>query len=190
MRIYIYELSDEEKDLHFTHKDNWVMETVEGTQEAALGKPTDFSLDFSARRLQEVVFLNGNFKLDLGLLCSRCANSFDQPINGDFKYIFTRKPKLQAHTGPGSHGGPISHDDDEDDSASTDPELEYLEKDYIELEVVLKEQIYLKIPVQPLCREDCKGVCPVCGQDRNTQPCQCHRIKNTALANALKNFRQ
>lgn len=189
MRIYIYELSEEEKDLHFTHKDAWVMETVETTQESPLDKPTDFSLDFSARRLQEVVFLNGKFDLDLGLLCSRCANPFDQHIDGDFKYLYTRRPKLQTHAGS-SHGGAISHDDEDTDTGSSDPELEYLEKDYIELEDVLKEQIYLKIPVQPLCSEDCKGVCPVCGQDRNKQPCQCHRIKNTALANALKNFKQ
>jgi uncharacterized protein len=86
--------------------------------------------------------------------------------------------------------GHAGHSTDDEDNANAAPDLEVLEKDYIELEDVLKEQIYLKIPVQPLCSESCKGVCPVCGQDRNVQPCQCHRIKNTALANALKNFRQ
>jgi uncharacterized protein len=186
MRIYIYELSDDEKDLHYSHRDAWVQKTVAEAQESKLSKDPDFALEFRARRLQEVVFLNGELSLQLGLLCSRCANPFDQAIQSQFKYLFTRRPALNP-TGSVGHAG---HSTDDEDNANAAPDLEVLEKDYIELEDVLKEQIYLKIPVQPLCSESCKGVCPVCGQDRNVQPCQCHRIKNTALANALKNFRQ
>jgi len=44
----------------------------------------------------------------------------------------------------------------------------------IDLGEVIREYALLELPMQPLCREDCKGLCPVCGADLNTEPCDCH----------------
>jgi len=41
------------------------------------------------------------------------------------------------------------------------------------LEDVLREQVLLSLPVRTLCKPDCKGLCPRCGQNRNSQPCSC-----------------
>ena len=38
---------------------------------------------------------------------------------------------------------------------------------------MLREQFYLALPMQPLCRPDCQGLCPSCGIDRNVDTCQC-----------------
>jgi len=43
----------------------------------------------------------------------------------------------------------------------------------LELEDILREQILLAIPMQRVCREDCKGICPTCGANRNEAPCDC-----------------
>jgi len=39
---------------------------------------------------------------------------------------------------------------------------------------VIKEQILLELPMQRVCREDCKGICPFCGANRNEVGCECH----------------
>ena len=45
--------------------------------------------------------------------------------------------------------------------------------DQIDLNEVLREQFYLALPMKPLCREDCAGLCPKCGTNRNTGTCSC-----------------
>ncbi|HEY0564211.1 MAG TPA: DUF177 domain-containing protein, partial [Terriglobales bacterium] len=54
-----------------------------------------------------------------------------------------------------------------------DTEIGFYEGDAITLEDVLKEQVLLSLPEKRLCREDCKGLCPQCGHDRNSEQCQC-----------------
>lgn len=184
MKIYLNELSETPKDLHFSEKDLWLAETVRDTQESELERAPAYKVDFELRKLQEVVFLKSKLRLEIGLLCSRCANSFEYDLSSSFQCMFTRDRGLdQANSHVGvAHSEPTG-------ATGEDLDIEVLEKDYIELADVLKEQIYLKLPFQPLCSEACKGICPVCGQNQNTQPCQCHRIKNPALANALKKFK-
>src|SRR5262245_11883198 len=48
-------------------------------------------------------------------------------------------------------------------------------EDIVDLTPEIRESILLEIPQKPLCRADCKGLCPVCGIDRNKQSCQCAR---------------
>jgi uncharacterized protein len=45
--------------------------------------------------------------------------------------------------------------------------------DRVDLAEMLREHLILSTPMQPLCREDCRGLCPVCGQNRNEQSCNC-----------------
>ena len=44
---------------------------------------------------------------------------------------------------------------------------------FVDLGEMLREQFYLALPMQPLCRPDCQGLCPVCGVDRNLERCEC-----------------
>ncbi|MEN6607705.1 MAG: DUF177 domain-containing protein, partial [Bryobacteraceae bacterium] len=52
-------------------------------------------------------------------------------------------------------------------------DLDFYEGEGLELELVLREQVLLALPMQRVCRADCKGICPVCGQNRNNVECNC-----------------
>ena len=52
-------------------------------------------------------------------------------------------------------------------------EIGYYEKSGLPLEDVVREQVLLTLPGRALCREDCKGLCPHCGADRNAGDCGC-----------------
>ena len=55
-----------------------------------------------------------------------------------------------------------------------DPEQTYpLTGDQLDLEPLAREAVLLELPQAPLCREDCAGICPTCGADRNVAPCLC-----------------
>lgn len=187
MRIYFSELSEDLKELEFSDKDTWVKEAVESTQEVALSpKSVPLYVRFDLRKSQSLVFVDGKLDIQIGLLCSRCANPITYPMKTKFRCLLTKDKELESK----SHQG-FGHFRESETELDKEPEIEIdvVDREYLELEEVLKEQVLLKIPLQPLCKEDCKGICPVCGQDRNTNPCQCHRIKNTALANALRNYK-
>ena len=58
----------------------------------------------------------------------------------------------------------------------------------IDLEPLFREQFVLAIPFAPLCREDCKGLCPQCGTDLNSGTCSCEKPTDPRLA-ALKGLK-
>jgi uncharacterized protein len=58
---------------------------------------------------------------------------------------------------------------DDSDGEDTYP----LDDDVVDLEPLVHDAVLLELPVAPLCRADCRGLCPVCGVNRNDEPCTC-----------------
>jgi uncharacterized protein len=59
------------------------------------------------------------------------------------------------------------------DAGPEDEERYPLTGDVVDLEVLAHDAVILELPLAPLCREDCRGLCPSCGADRNREPCGC-----------------
>ena len=107
----------------------------------------------------EDIRIRGNLDTRMEVACARCLDPVEQPIEASFDLIF--RPS----------GADL---DNSDRSISTsETEIGYYEGDGLLLEDVLREQILLALPAKNLCREDCKGLCPECGRNRNTDPCDC-----------------
>ena len=96
---------------------------------------------------------------DFELLCARCLTGVPTPLTADVDLIF-RPGGVDAETG--------EHAITEDET-----EIGYYEKSGLPLEDVVREQVLLTLPGRTLCREDCKGLCPHCGADRNATACAC-----------------
>ena len=103
--------------------------------------------------------LRGNFSSNFQVPCARCIEPVEIPLAAEFDLIFR----------------PVSADSESPERSITAPETEigYYQKDSLLLEDVLREQVLLALPVRTLCKPDCKGLCPRCGQNRNSQPCSC-----------------
>jgi uncharacterized protein len=67
----------------------------------------------------------------------------------------------------------------------TDPEAFPLEGEQLDLEPMVREVLVLDAPASPLCRDDCAGLCPDCGIDRNTATCDCHSVVSDPRWGAL-----
>ncbi len=59
------------------------------------------------------------------------------------------------------------------DGDGNDPDAFEITGDQIDMTSAVREYVLLELPDGPLCREDCAGICPVCGTDRNTGSCDC-----------------
>ena len=103
--------------------------------------------------------LKGRFAGNFQVPCARCIEPVEIPLAAEFDLIF--RPT-------GTDAGPS-----ERSISAPETEIGYYQKDSLSLEDVLREQVLLSLPVRTLCKPDCKGLCPHCGANRNTNPCSC-----------------
>jgi len=90
--------------------------------------------------------------------CDRCLEPAPNPIDADFELYY--RPVEEGY------GEEVKLEEGE-------AEMGFYEGDGVELNDVLREYVLLALPMQRLCSESCKGICPVCGQNRNQNQCQC-----------------
>jgi uncharacterized protein len=125
------------------------------------------SLTGDVRKDGHQVRLKGRLTATLECACSRCLESFEVPVAVDLDLLFL--PAAAA----GSRS--TSASDDEDGEALTEDSLgaSFYEDDVLDLGDIIREQFFLALPMKPLCRQDCQGLCPVCGLNRNRDSCAC-----------------
>jgi uncharacterized protein len=119
--------------------------------------PVDLAADI--RKDGQQVRLTGRVTATLELDCSRCLEAFAVPVDAAFDLLFLPAAE-NAGTG-------------EREVAEEDLGVSYYRGDLIDLGEMIREQFYLALPMKPLCRPDCLGLCPVCGRNRNRETCSC-----------------
>jgi uncharacterized protein len=119
--------------------------------------------------------LKGSFAGNFEQPCARCVEPVPISLQGDFDLIF--RP-VGADSGP-----------QERSITAEETEIGYYQKDSLSLEDVLREQVLLSLPARTLCKPDCKGLCPRCGQNRNTDSCSCEQEASDPRWEALAGLR-
>jgi uncharacterized protein len=104
--------------------------------------------------------VRGRFRVRMEADCDRCLEPVDFPIDTDFELCYLPASSLS--------------EDEEVGLEAIDAQAGFYEGMGLELADVLREQILLLLPMQRLCRQDCRGICPVCGRNRNQALCDCH----------------
>lgn len=122
----------------------------------------------------EALLLEGTCEVEGKTACARCGEAACVPLFGEVEGYFL----IDAQT--------AQLDDMEGD------EYEVLPDDRcIDLMPLMRSSLVLDIPVIPLCADDCKGLCPVCGKNLNEGPCDCIQEESVGANNpfaALKDF--
>lgn len=103
--------------------------------------------------------IQGHLKVDMEADCDRCLEPTSVPIDEDFD-LFYRAMSDDL----GGHERAIN---------AGEAEIGFYEGGGIELREILREHILLSFPMQQVCSEGCKGICPACGNNRNTSTCDC-----------------
>jgi len=105
------------------------------------------------------VDLQGHLQVTVELVCARCLEQFAWPLEAQFRYVFWPE---QGQAEAAAH-----------EIKADDLEAARIEEGYLDLKPVVREQIYLNIPRYAHCKEDCRGLCPLCGINLNQQQCTC-----------------
>lgn len=95
----------------------------------------------------------GKVRALLQLPCARCLRDFTYPVETEFQAIMVENIRS--------------------DQFSPDEGFILINGETADIGSSVEEAIFMAIPLCPLCREECQGLCPVCGQDKNTTNCSC-----------------
>ena len=113
----------------------------------------------TATRGPDGVDLRARLEARVSIPCSRCVESYEIPIETEFRLILVPDA---VEFGVG-----------ESEMGERESLLFYGEGGRAELDAIAQEQIYLNLPLKPVCRPDCQGLCPTCGANRNRLKCGC-----------------
>ena len=130
-------------------------------QESGLRQKTPLKAEGTAELLANTlgeIRIQGELDVTMEAGCDRCLEPAAFPIHTPIDLFY--RPALEA-----------AQDEIEIDEGET--EIAFYEGGGIELKDVLREYVLLAMPMQKVCREDCRGICPLCGQNRNVVACGC-----------------
>ena len=126
---------------------------------AEFRQTTPLKLDATAELLGAEIRIRGHLATRLETSCDRCLGVVEIPVNSDFD-LFYRPMKSIAK-------------EEEIEIPTEELEIGFYEGDGIELADVATEQVILSVPMKVICGPECRGLCPVCGVNRNLTVCNC-----------------
>jgi uncharacterized protein len=121
--------------------------------------------------------VRGRLTVTMEADCDRCLESAHYPIESEFDLFYRPAPP--------AHSRKVAEEIEIDEGEA---ELAFYEGKGLELKDILREHILLSMPMQRVCDETCRGICPQCGQNRNLAPCGCQSKSGDDRWEALKSL--
>jgi uncharacterized protein len=122
--------------------------------------------------------VKGHLKVEMEAECDRCLEAARFPVDANFDLFYRPAPEARSN---------------QHEEVAIDPgesEIAFYEGGGLELNEILREHIVLTLPMQRICSDVCKGICPVCGVNRNQQECHCELKPVDDRWSALKELRR
>lgn len=146
-----------------------------------VGKSDDYTVAGPVRlalrihRDGESYRLRGGLGTALEFACSRCLTRYVEPVAVDLDVLYLPQ---EANTGEG-----------EFEISDGDLGTAFYRDEELDLGHLVREQLQLAVPMKPLCRPACRGLCTVCGIDRNVDSCDCDTEWHDPRLEALRALR-
>ena len=170
MIIELKSILDAPGHFHLVLEPNWWQGDEGDDQILGLDRP--LRADVSISRSGSRFILNGNISGGIQVRCGRCLEPYHWELDSAFRVLLTATPADPAQN--------------EVELLEDDMAVDYITGDELDLAHILRGQIYLSIPMKPLCREDCLGLCPGCGVNLNHEKCGCLKEKGHPAFSKLK----
>jgi len=157
MKLRVDRITDETSESAFAAPVNELNERLGsgGSPDFRLTEP--LAVEVRYYRAGEELYFEGHCDTVVEGVCARCLETFSMPLSTPFEFVLSRAEPKEAiqelHT---------------DDLA-----FSFYAGDEIDLTPLVGEQAILSLPTRAVCREDCRGLCPSCGANLNSAPCDC-----------------
>jgi uncharacterized protein len=133
--------------------------------DSRLRQASELHVEVSAELIAgtDEIHVKGRVQTAMETECDRCLDVTRIPVDREFDLIYAPDPAVEL-------GG------EEIEIHEEDTEVGFYRGGGLELDDVLREQVLLAMPMQRVCRDECKGICPMCGQNRNQVDCGCRPV--------------
>jgi uncharacterized protein len=148
----------EETHIHKTLPQEWWQVSDPSQQVLGLSGPLEVHIKVS--KAAEKFLVEGTLSGHLRVRCDRCLEAFDSQLKSNLSVYLVKKPAAAPA---------------EEDVELLDQEMEvdFIKGETIDLAEIIREQIYLSVPMKCVCKSSCRGLCPQCGTNLNVAPCLC-----------------
>lgn len=168
MKILVEDIPREGLKLDFSLPPTWVRERVKDPEDD-FNFASEIKVWVELYKSKNGVKVIGKYHGIANLICPKCLDPFQDEVNGEFSIrlmpdiLIKSKRELRL--------------------SYKDLDIEYFDGVVIDLEQIILSELVVNFPHDKLCRDDCKGLCPVCGVNWNHETCehmnQERKIKNT-----------
>lgn len=157
MKIRLEEIRETEKEATFVEEVGEINEALSRTGVVDYQFEGAVPVDVRHYRLGVDLFFGGCFSGSVRGTCARCLAEYSFPLRDGFTFVL--KPAMKQATGL--------------ELKEDDLSLSFYKGDQVDLSPLVREAMILSLPTRPLCSEDCRGLCPRCGANRNLGACDC-----------------
>jgi uncharacterized protein len=149
---------------------NWW--SSDGPEDSILGLDRPLKVTVHVSKVGDKYLLDGEISGGARVRCDRCLEAYHWELESSFHVYLQVRP-----TGP---------DEAELELLEEDMEVECINGETVDLDAIIREQVYLTLPMKNICREDCPGLCPICGANLNEGPCRCKKDSGHPAFSKLK----
>ncbi|MFO7985754.1 MAG: DUF177 domain-containing protein [Desulfatiglandaceae bacterium] len=173
MIIDLRHISHEPRRFDFTFQPHWWQS--EGVDDQILGPDGLLTVRITIYREGRSYTVEGNLEGRFKVRCDRCLEPYTLELQPNFRLVLDR--------------GPLDYGQSEYGLMQEDLSVRFIDDPELNVDEIVREQIYLSLPIKCLCREDCAGLCPVCGRNLNLDTCSCQRETGHPAFSKLKDLR-
>jgi uncharacterized protein len=157
VKLRVEDITAEAKALSFAEPEGDINRVLEKGPLKEFRVEAPMRVEMEYYRAGTELFFQGQLRASTQEVCARCAEEFSAPSERNFRFVLTPRTIGLA----------------DDDLVAEDLEFSVYDGAEIDLSPLLREQLLLSLPTRPLCREDCRGLCPQCGANLNHAACGC-----------------
>jgi uncharacterized protein len=175
MKVRWEDIPPEGREISLNQLSRLSLEALHGDEGQAPRLAAAVEGTLSLQRTRKGIEVQGSIRTAVSLACARCLQEFPLPMVSEFEESFLLLKYAPA----------------EEDTELLDDDMgvSFLPEEGVDLKDIVEEQIWLNIPIKPLCNEQCKGLCAVCGGDLNRAECGCDRQYHDPRFAVLKTLR-
>jgi uncharacterized protein len=171
MKILVERLEETPTDIAFEAGPAWWRAWMPSDRSLAREPDEPFEVALRAHLMGEDLYLEGAITGALDVECSRCLTCYRHALHQTFRLVL--EPAGSRVPADPEGAAALARD-----GWCLEEEIEagWYRGSELDLGAFLHEIVALELPVKPLCREDCAGLCPRCGADLNNDPCECAEV--------------
>ncbi len=173
MKLSIFDIEEVAKELTYDESTTSLNDVLAHGQVCDYSFAVPASVRVTYYRAGQELFFQGHITGGVIGQCARCLEEYEFSLEKDFTVVLVpkRTPAEDAELN------------------EEDLDLSFYEGEQVDLSPLVQEQILLSLPTRPLCRESCKGLCPQCGVNLNSETCSCTRTVEDPRLAVLRNLK-